>query len=72
MIVGRIRKWGNSVGLLIQKEDARKLGLHENEEVAVSIVKKSNVLRELFGSAHYTKPTAQILKEIRANESKYM
>ena len=72
MIVGKIRKWGNSVGLLIQKDDARELGLRENQEVAVSIVKKSSVLRELFGSGHFSRPTAQILKELRKDESKFM
>ena len=49
MIIGKIRKWGNSLGLLIPKDDAMGLGLKENQVVGVDIIKKDNPLRELFG-----------------------
>ena len=71
MIVGKIKRWGNSVGLLIQKEDAKKLGLKENDEVAAEITKKTNVLKELFGAGKFSKPTEEILKESRKLESRF-
>jgi hypothetical protein len=50
MIEGKIKKWGNSFGLLIPKDEMQKLNLDENLEVVVDIIKKENPLRELFGA----------------------
>ena len=49
MIIGKIRKWGNSMALLIPKDEARSLNLSEDQEVAVEITKKDNPLKDLFG-----------------------
>ncbi len=49
MIVCKIKKWGNSIGVLIPKEEANILNLKEGQEVAIEITKKENPLKELFG-----------------------
>lgn len=49
MMVCKIKKWGNSIGVLIPKEEANILHLKEGQEVAIEITKKENPLRELFG-----------------------
>ena len=49
MIVCKIKKWGNSIGVLIPKNDAVQLQLKEGQEVAIEISKKENPLKELFG-----------------------
>ena len=72
MIISRARKWGSSFGILIPKDTAEKLKLNENDEVAIEITKKENVLKELFGSGTFKKPTENILKEIRGKESKFL
>lgn len=49
MLVCKIKKWGNSIGVLIPKEDAEELQLKEGQEVVVEITPKENPLKELFG-----------------------
>ena len=73
MVITKTRKWGNSLGVRIPKETVELLKLHENQNVILDIKPVHNPLRELFGSAKgkITKSTAEILKEVRKNESKY-
>ncbi len=72
MITGKIRKWGNSIALLIPKEEARSLDLREYQEVAVEITKKDNPLRELFGFGRKSKITRKEFLEARKSlESKW-
>lgn len=65
MIVGKVRKWGNSMGLLIPKEEAVNLNLRENQEVAVEITKTENPLKELFGFGKDNKITKNDVSETR-------
>lgn len=44
----RLKRWGNSFGVLIPKEMVEKEGLKEGEEVQVSITKTSDI-KHLFG-----------------------
>ncbi|MAG47198.1 hypothetical protein CL617_01210 [archaeon] len=60
----RIRKWGNSYGFLIKKEEMKKRNLHENEKIIVNIKKRKN-LEELFGLCHFKKPVKEIMREIK-------
>lgn len=55
MIVAKTRKWGNSLGIVIPKEEAESLNLKEDQEVVVDIIKKNNPLKELFGSGRLNK-----------------
>ena len=72
MIVSKTRKWGSSLGVIIPKEVAKELKLRENQDVIIDIRPKDNPLKELFGSVKLSKPTEQLLKEIRGKESKYL
>jgi hypothetical protein len=49
MIRCKTRKWGNSIGILIPKHDAKDLNIKEDQEIMIDITKKTNPLRELFG-----------------------
>lgn len=49
MLVCKIKKWGNSIGVLIPKEEAVQLKLKEGQEIAIEITKRENPLKELFG-----------------------
>lgn len=64
-VTTKIRKWGNSYGLMISGETMRNAGLKEGEEVDAILIKKrkGNVLRETFGTAKFKKPLDQMLKE---------
>lgn len=61
----KTKKWGNSIGVVIPIETAEKLGLKPEQKIIIDIMKKDNVLKELFGSVRFRKPTKDILKEVR-------
>ena len=65
MIISKTRKWGSSLGVIIPKEVVKGLKLKENQDVVIDIKPKENPLKELFGSVKLSKPTEQLLKEIR-------
>ena len=66
MIRCQTRQWGNSVGIIIPHDVVESYSLKPNEEVIIEIKKRVNVLKELFGTLPFKKPTHQILKEARA------
>lgn len=43
-----VRKWGNSLGVVIPREEASKEGIRENDEVEV-VLRKAVDIRQLFG-----------------------
>ena len=66
MISVKTKQWGNSVGLIIPKDLVRELNIKPNEEIKVEISKKkTNVLKELYGSIKFSKPARQLIKEAR-------
>ena len=66
----KTRKWGSSLGVFIPKEKAEELHLKPDEEVEVTLEKRSNVLKEMFGTLPKLKEIN--LEEIRKElESKY-
>lgn len=65
----KLRAWGNSVGVVIPKEALKGENLSINDEVEVIIRKKSNVLKDVFGTlkkfkAKSRKSTDRLLMEI--------
>ncbi len=72
MIISKTRKWGSSLGVIIPKEVVKEHKLRENQEIIIEVKPKENPLKELFGSVKLSKPTEQLLKEIRGKESKYI
>ncbi len=67
------KRWGNSIGVVIPNETVDKLSLKPNESVVIEIIKKENILKELFGAIRIKKSTEQIIKEGRAEtESKWL
>ncbi len=44
-----VRKWGNSVGVILPKELVEREDLKENEKVLLEVVKEAN-LEGIFGS----------------------
>ena len=65
----KLKAWGNSIGIVLPKDEIRRERLSLNDDVEITIRKKSNSLREAFGILKNIKPktnksTDQILKEI--------
>ena len=60
----KLRKWGNSIGIIIPKEDVKKEGLKDDDSVTAIIVPKKTVkVKDIFGKLKFKKSTDQILKE---------
>lgn len=73
MIKCRARQWGNSIGIILPKRVVEENNIKPYEEIVIEVKGKAgNVLRELYGSIKFSKPTRQLLKEARKDlESKY-
>ena len=60
----RIRKWGNSFGVMIPRSFLKEKDLYVDEEVLVEVNRKRN-LEKLFGLCHFKRSTKEIVKEIK-------
>ncbi len=64
----KLKRWGNSMGIILPKEFVDKQRLKENEKVSISIIKEID-LSPIFGSLKNLKLDAQKFKdEIRKEE----
>lgn len=60
----RLRKWGNSLGVIVPINSLQKEKFKENDEVVLLITKeKENVLKETFGIHKFKKPIKKLMKE---------
>ncbi|MBS3096015.1 hypothetical protein J4480_01090 [Candidatus Woesearchaeota archaeon] len=60
-----LRAWGNSIGLVIPKEDVKKEGLHVDQKVKVVITPvKTLKVKDIFGKLKLKINTKELLKEV--------
>jgi len=60
-----LKKWGNSVGLIVPKEALEKESLKPRQMVRAIITPiKTLKVKDIFGKLRLKKPTAQIMAEI--------
>ena len=59
----RIKRWGNSFGLLIPKQEIDQERLKEEEELHVIVIRKNKAIKESFGLLKEWHKTAQELKD---------
>ena len=62
-VEAKVRKWGRSFGVVIPKEKVKEQGIKENETIRLLIAKKTNVLKETFGTMKFKRSTQEILDE---------
>ena len=62
----KLRRWGNSFGIIVPQGVLENAGVKEGEELTVHVEKKnkSNVLKETFGTLKFRKSTQEIMDEI--------
>ena len=58
---------GKIFGIVIPKEKIKQEGIKENETVRLFISKKTNVLKETFGTFKFKKSTDIMMREIDEN-----
>ena len=70
----KLRKWGNSIGFIIPKQEAEKENLHPDQIVRAIIKPKEVVIvKDIFGKLKFRKPTKEIMNEIKADmDSKFL
>ena len=61
-----VKKWGNSVGVIIPKDVAEKNGIKENSRVRFAILDNTKAVSKTFGMLQQWKePTDKIIREMR-------
>ena len=65
MVYLKIKKLGNSYGIILPMDIVKEKKFVENEVVDVEIRKKNESLMRLFGTLEKTKPTQEIKDELR-------
>ena len=60
----KIRKWGNSFGVLVPKDLIEKENFKLNEEVVVKLEKKRDISK-VFGILKTKRATEDLMREIR-------
>ncbi|MBI2542361.1 AbrB/MazE/SpoVT family DNA-binding domain-containing protein [Candidatus Woesearchaeota archaeon] len=63
-VEAKVRKWGRSFGVVIPKEKIKEEGIKENQTVTLLIGKRTNVLKETFGTLKFKKSTDEMMQEI--------
>lgn len=62
--IAEVRKWGNSLGIIIPKETVEKEHIKEKEKIRFIIVRDSDVLSKTFGMVKGKwKKSAQQIKD---------
>lgn len=60
----KLRKWGNSLGVVVPMNSLQKEKFKENDEIVLLIAKeRENVLRETFGIHKFKKSIKKLMKE---------
>lgn len=59
----KLRKWGNSLGIVIPRKETMKEHMKEGEQVTALVLKNEHPLEELFGTLKFKKSTEAILQE---------
>lgn len=63
-VKGRVRRVGNSLGIVIPKEEVKRHGINEGYVVELEVERKTN-LKELFGSLKFSKETQELKEEAK-------
>lgn len=63
----RIRRWGNSMGIILPKDLVEKEKLEENKKVLIKIIKEAD-LSDIFGLVKKRKLSGQKMKDISRKE----
>lgn len=70
----KLKSWGNSIGIVIPKEDVIKENLHPDQKVKVMITPmKTLKVKDIFGKLKFKKSTEEMMKEIdKELDSKFL
>lgn len=64
-VQGRVRRIGNSLGVVIPSDEVERHGISEGDLVELEVERKVN-LKQFFGSLKFSKGTQQMKEEARS------
>jgi putative addiction module antidote len=64
-ITAKIRKIGNSLGLIIPKEEVSRKKLKEGDVVEIEVLRRTH-MKEMFGSIKFRRSAQELKDEARA------
>ena len=65
MVYVKIKKWGNSLGIILPNDIIKNKSIVESEIIEIEIKKKNEPLKKLFRTLSRKIPTQKIKDEIR-------
>ncbi len=60
----KLRKWGNSFGIVVPQKAIEKTNAKDGDEVIILFKKEKPNLRKLFGAHKFSKSTDKLMKEM--------
>lgn len=60
----RLRRWGNSFGIVVPQKTVEQTNAHEGDEVTILFKMDKPNLRKLFGAHKFSKPVDKLMKEM--------
>jgi len=60
----KLRRWGNSFGVVLPQKAIERTGPKEGQEITIFVQRHKPNLRKLFGAHKFSKPTEQLMKEM--------
>ncbi len=65
-VTAKVKKWGNSLGIVIPKETVNEENIEEGDELEVIMIKKTDVIKETFGmlKGKLKRNTDEVLAEV--------
>ena len=60
----KLRKWGNSFGVVIPIKSAESAKVKDGDEVTILLKNEKPNLKKLFGAHKFSKPIEQLMKEM--------
>lgn len=71
MVAARLKRWGNSLGIVVPRDVVRRKGLREGDVVEFQVDRKTKSYRDYFGTFKPKKSTRRLLREAREGEDKW-
>jgi len=65
----RLKKWGNSIGIILPREVVDKENLKEKDKILINIIKEAD-LSDIFGLIKKRKMSGQEMKDLSRKEWK--
>ena len=64
-VIVKLRRWGNSLGLIVPAQSVREHGLREGDLVDVELKGQASTLENLSGTLHLRTDLDRLMREVK-------